>query len=77
MTENKAVFGSVNADAEDWLKGSASLAEIEVRWPGLLARSCSFNVPIARFREALDYRGIRATIRFATGAPWLLTPAAC
>jgi threonine dehydrogenase-like Zn-dependent dehydrogenase len=60
ILENRVVFGSVNAQRQDWLAAVAALDQIRGRWP--LDEFIGLRVPLDRFEEAFDHRGIKATL---------------
>ncbi len=53
MANNQVLFGSVNSNRRDFEQGVADLAEMERRWPGLIAAMFTRREPFARFAEAL------------------------
>lgn len=53
---NKTVFGSVNANRQDWTRGVRHLKEIQRRWPGLLPQMITRRLPLSAFREAFSRR---------------------
>lgn len=61
---NRALIGSVNAAERDWHAAIESLDRIERRWPGALAWMVGLRVDPQQFSEAVDYRGVKATIAF-------------
>ena len=62
ILENRVVFGSVNAQRRDWLAAVQALDDAHRRWPGALDAFVGPRVPLDRFQEAFDYRGIKATL---------------
>jgi threonine dehydrogenase-like Zn-dependent dehydrogenase len=62
ILENRVIFGSVNAQRRDWLAAVRALDEARRRWPGALESFVGPRVPLDRFQEAFDYRGIKATL---------------
>jgi threonine dehydrogenase-like Zn-dependent dehydrogenase len=62
ILENRVLFGSVNAHRQDWLAAVASLDRARERWPEQLETFVGRRVPLDRFQEAFDYRGVKATL---------------
>jgi threonine dehydrogenase-like Zn-dependent dehydrogenase len=62
ILENRVVFGSVNAQRRDWLAAVEALDGARMRWPEALAAFVGLRVPLDRFQEAFDHRGIKATL---------------
>jgi hypothetical protein len=62
VLENRVLFGSVNAHRQDWLTAVASLDAARERWPEQLEAFVGRRVPLDRFQEAFDYRGVKATL---------------
>ena len=62
VLENRVVFGSVNANRIDWLAAVESLDRARERWPDALPEFVGLRVPLDRFAEAFDYRGVKATL---------------
>jgi threonine dehydrogenase-like Zn-dependent dehydrogenase len=62
ILENRVLFGSVNAQRQDWLAGVAALDEARARWPAALEAFVGLRVPVDRFAEAFAYRGGKATL---------------
>ena len=62
ILENRVLFGSVNAHHQDWLAAVASLDAARERWPEELEAFVGRRVPLDRFQEAFDYRGVKATL---------------
>jgi threonine dehydrogenase-like Zn-dependent dehydrogenase len=54
VRSNQVVFGSSHAHRRDFERGAAHLAELEARWPGLLARLVTRRIPLERFREGFQ-----------------------
>lgn len=65
VIQNRALFGSVNAHPDDWAAAVRSLLEARARWPEAAERLVGLRVAPDRFREAFDFAGVKATIRFA------------
>jgi glucose 1-dehydrogenase len=59
VLKNGVVFGSVNAQRQDWLAGVDALARID---PELLHGLIGLRVPLDRFEEAFAFRGGKATL---------------
>lgn len=68
VLENRVVFGSVNAHREDWLSAVTDLDRARERWPEALEQLIGLRVPLDRFAEAFDHRGIKATLVLGTDA---------
>jgi len=62
ILENRVLFGSVNAQRQDWLRGVEDLDRLRERWPDALERFVGLRVPLDGFAEAFDYRGGKATL---------------
>ena len=62
ILQNRVVFGSVNANRRDWVAGVDALERAHSRWPEALAAFVGLRVPLDRFDEAFEYRGIKATL---------------
>jgi threonine dehydrogenase-like Zn-dependent dehydrogenase len=62
ILENRVLFGSVNAQRQDWLAGVDALARID---PELLRGLVSLRVPLDRFADAFGHRGGKATLVLA------------
>lgn len=62
ILENRVVFGSVNAHREDWLSAVSALDRARERWPEALEQFVGLRVPLDRFAEAFDHRGVKATL---------------
>ena len=56
------LFGSVNAQRQDWLAGVEALDVARERWPDALEAFVGLRVPLDRFAEAFAYRGGKATL---------------
>src|SRR5438093_6781125 len=54
ILENRVLFGSVNAQRQDWLTAVADLDYARERWPEALEQFVTLRVPLDRFREPLD-----------------------
>jgi threonine dehydrogenase-like Zn-dependent dehydrogenase len=62
VLENRVLFGSVNAQRQDWLAAVAALQQARDRWPESLERFLTLRVPLDRFTEAFEHRGGKATL---------------
>lgn len=65
VIQNRALFGSVNAHREDWETAVRLLGRVRERWPEAAAQLVGLRVEPGRFREAFDFGGVKATLRFA------------
>jgi threonine dehydrogenase-like Zn-dependent dehydrogenase len=64
VLQNRAVFGSVNANRVDWLAAVEQLAAAQARWPDALAACVGLRVPLDRYEEAFAFGGVKATLVF-------------
>jgi len=62
VLENRVLFGSVNAQRQDWIAGVDALDRIRRRWPGALEQLIGARVPLDRFEDALAYGGGKAAL---------------
>jgi glucose 1-dehydrogenase len=62
VLENRVLFGSVNAQRQDWLAGIDALDQMRRRWPGTLEQLIGLRVPLDRFEDALAFGGGKATL---------------
>jgi glucose 1-dehydrogenase len=62
ILENRVLFGSVNAQRQDWLAAVADLEHVQERWPGALEQFVTLRVPLDRFAEAFEHRSGKATL---------------
>lgn len=62
ILENRVLFGSVNAQRQDWLAAVEALDRAHRRWPDALEAFVGLRAPLDRFAEAFDYRGVKATL---------------
>ena len=62
ILENRVLFGSVNAQRQDWLAAVADLERARHRWPEAVAKFVTLRVPLDRFAEAFDHRAGQATL---------------
>jgi threonine dehydrogenase-like Zn-dependent dehydrogenase len=63
ILQNRALFGSVNANRVDWDAAVEHLANARARWPEALEAFVGLRVPLDDFEEAFCYRGVKATLR--------------
>lgn len=64
VLENRVLFGSVNAHPDDWIAAVGELEAMRRRWPDELEAMVGLRVAPDRFREAFDFRGVKATLQF-------------
>ncbi|HEX5247442.1 MAG TPA: alcohol dehydrogenase catalytic domain-containing protein [Gaiellaceae bacterium] len=62
VLENRVLFGSVNAQRQDWVAGIDALDAMRSRWPGVLEQLIGLRVPLDRFEDALGFGGGKATL---------------
>lgn len=62
ILQNNVLFGSVNAQRQDWLAAVDALDEARTTWPGALEQLIGLRVPLDRFEEAFAFRGGKATL---------------
>ena len=62
ILQNRALVGSVNAHRDDWLRAVEQLDRARERWPEALDAFVGLRVPLDRFTEAFDFRGVKATL---------------
>ena len=62
VLENRVLFGSVNANRQDWLAGVEALDQARERWPGALEQLIGLRVPLDSFKEAFAFRAGKATL---------------
>jgi glucose 1-dehydrogenase len=67
ILQNRVLFGSVNAQRQDWLAAVADLDRARERWPEALEQLIELRVPVDRFQEAFEHRGGKATLVLADG----------
>lgn len=48
---NKSMFGTVNANIQDYEQGVEKLKMFERKWPGLTKRLITRKIPVSRFKE--------------------------
>jgi threonine dehydrogenase-like Zn-dependent dehydrogenase len=68
IVQNRALFGSVNANRVDWLAAVGNLGEAHRRWPDALESVVGLRVGVDAFAEAFAFRGVKATLTFGAGA---------
>ena len=64
ILENRALLASVNANRVDWLAAVEQLDRARRRWPEALGSFVGLEVPVDRFGDAFDFRGVKATLVF-------------
>ena len=62
ILENRVLFGSVNAQRQDWLAAVADLERARDRWPEALEEFVTLRVPLDRFAEAFEHRAGKAAL---------------
>jgi threonine dehydrogenase-like Zn-dependent dehydrogenase len=62
ILQNRVLFGSVNAQRQDWLVGVDALDRARRRWPDALERFVRLRVPLDRFGEAFEPIPGKATL---------------
>ena len=62
VLQNNVLFGSVNAQRQDWLAAVEALDEANRRWPEALESFVGLRVPLDRFAEAFEHKGGKATL---------------
>jgi glucose 1-dehydrogenase len=62
ILENRVLFGSVNAQRQDWLAAVDALDEARRRWPDALESFVGLRAPLDRFEDAFAFRGGKATL---------------
>jgi threonine dehydrogenase-like Zn-dependent dehydrogenase len=62
ILENRVLFGSVNAQRQDWLAAVADLDRAHERWPEALNRFVKLRVGLDGFQEAFEHRDGKATL---------------
>jgi glucose 1-dehydrogenase len=63
ILQNRALFGSVNANRVDWDAAVEHLDLARGRWPEALEEFVGLRVPLDSFEDAFGYRGVKATLR--------------
>jgi threonine dehydrogenase-like Zn-dependent dehydrogenase len=62
ILQNHVLFGSVNAQRQDWLFAVDALDRARRRWPDALERFVRLRVPLDRFEEAFELIPGKATL---------------
>jgi threonine dehydrogenase-like Zn-dependent dehydrogenase len=62
ILQNNVLFGSVNAQRQDWVAGVDALDRAREHWQDVLEQFVSLRVPLDRFQEAFEHRGGKATL---------------
>jgi threonine dehydrogenase-like Zn-dependent dehydrogenase len=62
ILQNRALFGSVNANRVDWNAAVEHLDQAHARWPEALEAFVGLRVPLEAFADAFGYRGVKATL---------------
>jgi threonine dehydrogenase-like Zn-dependent dehydrogenase len=63
ILQNRALFGSVNANRLDWNAAVEQLDQARRRWPDALEAFVGARLPLDSFADAFEYRGVKATLR--------------
>jgi threonine dehydrogenase-like Zn-dependent dehydrogenase len=67
ILQNRALFGSVNANRVDWSAAVEHLDRARALWPEALEEFVGLRVPLDAFADAFEYRGVKATLQLETG----------
>jgi hypothetical protein len=62
IVQNRALFGSVNANRIDWRAAVGHLDEARARWPEALEAFVGLRAPLDAFADAFNHRGVKATL---------------
>ena len=62
ILQNRAIFGSVNANRVDWTAAVAHLDAARARWPEALEAFVGLRVGLDAYADAFGYRGVKATL---------------
>jgi glucose 1-dehydrogenase len=62
ILQNRALFGSVNANRVDWSAAVDHLNQARTQWPEALEAFVGLRVPLDAFSDAFEYRGVKATL---------------
>ena len=65
ILQNRALFGSVNANRVDWGAAVEHLDAARARWPEALEAFVGLRVPLDAFADAFGHRGVKATLQLA------------
>ena len=68
ILQNRAIFGSVNANRVDWSAAVEHLDAARARWPEALEAFVGLRVPLDAFADAFNYNGVKATLQLEGGA---------
>ena len=68
ILQNRAIFGSVNANRVDWSAAVEHLDAARARWPEALEAFVGLRVPLDAFADAFNYHGVKATLQLEGGA---------
>jgi threonine dehydrogenase-like Zn-dependent dehydrogenase len=68
VLQNRAIFGSVNANAVDWRAAVEHLDQARARWPDALEAFVGLRVPLDAYEDAFGYRGVKATLMLEESA---------
>ena len=62
ILQNRAIFGSVNANRVDWTAAVRHLDAARARWPEALEAFVGLRVGLDAYADAFGYRGVKATL---------------
>jgi glucose 1-dehydrogenase len=62
ILQNRAIFGSVNANRVDWSAAVARLDAARAHWPEALEAFVGLRVALDAYADAFAYRGVKATL---------------
>ncbi len=62
ILQNRALFGSVNANRVDWTAAVGHLDRARARFPEVLEAFVGLRVPLDAFGDAFAHRGVKATL---------------
>jgi threonine dehydrogenase-like Zn-dependent dehydrogenase len=68
ILQNRAIFGSVNANAIDWRAAVEHLDAARAQWPEALEAFVGLRVPLDDYEDAFGYRGVKATLMLEESA---------
>jgi glucose 1-dehydrogenase len=63
ILQNRALFGSVNANRVDWTAAVEHLDQARARWPEAVEQFVGLRVPLDGFADAFAFRGVKATLQ--------------